>query len=185
MFISAVIQFIDKKILIVSFASVIGVLILFIMLENPMANIDRDTGFFNLNALFEYMKEAYGQGNDVSIVCIRYGSNENDFFTRILLLYRSVCPYSAITSFFLPPRSKKHSQNKAAANLCNNLGNELVRQLWRQTSMAACIGSQKYSGKHLSMFRRESAACKKIASGALQFSGKKQQSENILLPTAA
>ena len=80
MFISAVIQFIDKKILIVSFASVIGVLILFIMLENPMANIDRDTGFFNLNALFEYMKEAYGQGNDVSIVCIRYGSN--DFFTR-------------------------------------------------------------------------------------------------------
>lgn len=25
------------------------------------------------------MKEAYGQGNDVSIVCIRYGSNENDF----------------------------------------------------------------------------------------------------------
>ena len=82
MFISAVIQFIDKKILIVSFASVIGVLILFIMLENPMANIDRDTGFFNLNALFEYMKEAYGQGNDVSIVCIRYGSNENDFFTR-------------------------------------------------------------------------------------------------------
>lgn len=33
MFISAVIQFIDKKILIVSFASVIGVLILFIMLE--------------------------------------------------------------------------------------------------------------------------------------------------------
>lgn len=82
MFISAVIQFIDKKILIVSFASVIGVLILFIMLENPMANIDRDTGFFNLNAFFEYMKEAYGQGNDVSIVCIRYGSNGNDFFTR-------------------------------------------------------------------------------------------------------
>lgn len=121
---------------------------------------------------------------------------ENDFFTRILLLYRSVCPYSAITSFFLPPRSKKHSQNKAAANLCNNLGsnfgrklvqhgNELVRQLWRQTSMAACIGPQKYSGKHLSMFRRESAACKKIVSDALQFSGKKQQSENILLPTAA
>ena len=28
------------------------------------------------------MKEAYGQGNDVSIVCIRYGSNGNDFFTR-------------------------------------------------------------------------------------------------------
>lgn len=25
------------------------------------------------------MKEAYGQGNDVSIVCIRYGSNGNDF----------------------------------------------------------------------------------------------------------
>ena len=52
MFISAVIQFIDKKILIVSFASVIGVLILFIMLENPMANIDRDTGFFQPQCLF-------------------------------------------------------------------------------------------------------------------------------------
>ena len=63
------------------FSSMIGVLIIFIMLENPMANIDRDTGFFNLNAFFEYMKEAYGQDKDVSIVCIRYGGNGNDFFS--------------------------------------------------------------------------------------------------------
>lgn len=81
MFSAAVIQFLNNKILIVGFASMIGVLIIFIMLENPMANIDRDTGFFNLNAFFEYMKEAYGQDKDVSIVCIRYGGNGNDFFS--------------------------------------------------------------------------------------------------------
>lgn len=79
MFSAAVIQFLNSKILIVGFASMIGVLIIFIMLENPMANIDRDTGFFNLNAFFEYMKEAYGQDKDVSIVCVRYSSNGNDF----------------------------------------------------------------------------------------------------------
>lgn len=80
MFSAAVIQFLNSKILIVGFASVIGVLIIFIMLENPMANIDRDTGFFNLNAFFEYMKEAYGKGKDVSIVCVRYSSNGNEGF---------------------------------------------------------------------------------------------------------
>lgn len=121
---------------------------------------------------------------------------ENDWFHLHSFIVSKRLPVLRKYEFFLPPHSKKHSQNKAAANLCNNLGsnfgrklvqhgNELVRQLWRQTSMAACIDPQKYSGKHLSMFRRESAACKKIASGALQFSGKKQQSENILLPTAA
>ena len=81
MFSAAVIQFINNKLLIVGFASMIGVLVIFIMLENPMANIDRDTGFFNLNAFFEYMKEAYGQGKDVSIVCVRYGSNGNEVFS--------------------------------------------------------------------------------------------------------
>ena len=55
---------------IVSAISLSLIHIFFIMLENPMANIDRDTGFFNLNALFEYMKEAYGQGNDVSLSLI-------------------------------------------------------------------------------------------------------------------
>lgn len=78
---AASIQFIDNSVLIVGFAGSIGILIIYLMLENPIINMDRDTGLFNLNALFEYVKELQGRMKDVSIVCVRYDNNRNTIFS--------------------------------------------------------------------------------------------------------
>ena len=63
--------------LIVGYTSVIGILIIFIMLENPEINLDKETGIFNLNAFFEYMKQLQTSMTDVSILCVSYDSNRN------------------------------------------------------------------------------------------------------------
>ena len=55
--ISAAIQFLNNRLLVVGFASVIGVLILFVIIENPEANLDRKSDCFNSYALTEYLKE--------------------------------------------------------------------------------------------------------------------------------
>ena len=43
-FVAAIIQFINNELLIVGFASAIGVLILFVIIENPEANFDKKLG---------------------------------------------------------------------------------------------------------------------------------------------
>lgn len=74
---AAFVQFINNSILVVGFASVIGVLIIYLLLENPEANIDRDTGLFNLNAFFLYMRQLKGHRRDVSVVLVSYDTNRN------------------------------------------------------------------------------------------------------------
>lgn len=74
---TSIVQFFFKNLLIVGFTSVIGLLIIFIILENPEINLDKETGFFNLNAFFEYMKQLQVANEDVSILCIEYDSNRN------------------------------------------------------------------------------------------------------------
>lgn len=75
--IAAIIQFFNNELLLVSFASVVGMLIIFISMENPDTNLDKDTGLFNLNGLFSYMRQLQGMGEDVSVLCIRYDNNRN------------------------------------------------------------------------------------------------------------
>lgn len=53
----AAIQFFNKNLLIVGYASAIGILILFVVMENPEGNLDRWLGFFNSYALTTYLKE--------------------------------------------------------------------------------------------------------------------------------
>lgn len=55
----AVIQFLFNNLLIVGFASAIGLLILFVVMENPETNLDRAIGCFNSYALTEYMKQLF------------------------------------------------------------------------------------------------------------------------------
>lgn len=74
---AAVVQFFNNHLLLVSFASVIGMVIIFIALENPDTNLDRDTGLFNLNGLFLYMRQLQGMEQDVSILCVKYDNNRN------------------------------------------------------------------------------------------------------------
>ena len=56
---SAVIQLFNSQLLLVGFASAIGIVILFFELENPEGNIDRKTGFFNARAFNDFMRYRY------------------------------------------------------------------------------------------------------------------------------
>lgn len=74
--IAALIQFLNARLLLVGFASVLGMLILFFKLENPDANIDRETGAYNAHALGEYVKQFYeGQERFSSIMLIFSDTN--------------------------------------------------------------------------------------------------------------
>ncbi|MCM1219424.1 MAG: EAL domain-containing protein [Lachnospiraceae bacterium] len=57
--VAAVTQFLNANLLLVGFASVLGMVILFFELENPEANLDRETGAYNAHALGEYSKQSF------------------------------------------------------------------------------------------------------------------------------
>ena len=54
---AAIIQFLNNELLLVGFASAMGVLILFVVMENPEANLERRIGCFNSYALSEYVSK--------------------------------------------------------------------------------------------------------------------------------
>ena len=81
--ICALIQFLDNSLLIVGFASAIGVLILFTIIENPEANIDRRLGCFNSYAFAEYTKQLFENNVAFSFLDISFVDStmleKNDF----------------------------------------------------------------------------------------------------------
>lgn len=74
---AAVVQFFFNQLLIVSFATTLGILVVFLLMENPSVNLDRDTGLFNLNAFFQYMRQTQITKNEQSILCISYDNNSH------------------------------------------------------------------------------------------------------------
>lgn len=64
--ISALIQLLNSQILLVGFAGALGIFILFFELENPEANIDRKTGFFNARAFADYVKYKYNSSEEAA-----------------------------------------------------------------------------------------------------------------------
>lgn len=87
--VAASIQFLNSALLIVGFASALGVLILFVLLENPEANLDRRLGCFNAYALTEYLKQLYAQHLTFSVLEITFDSTApsggQDFDTNEIL----------------------------------------------------------------------------------------------------
>ena len=57
--VAAAIQFVVQTLLIVTFAGVIGVLIVYIMLENPDSRMDRRTGLLNMKAFEAYARKMF------------------------------------------------------------------------------------------------------------------------------
>lgn len=66
--VAALIQFFNSSILLVGFASVLGIVILFFELENPEANLDRKTGLFNRYAFADFMKQRYREETDCCVI---------------------------------------------------------------------------------------------------------------------
>lgn len=72
--IAATIQFLNNAILMVGFATAIGVLVLLVIMENPESNLDRKLGCFNSYALTEYMKELLKRGQKFSMLSLSFGN---------------------------------------------------------------------------------------------------------------
>lgn len=73
--IAAVTQFLNANLLLVGFASVVGMVILFFELENPEANLDRETGAYNAHALGEYTKQFYEQRESFSAILLTWNDS--------------------------------------------------------------------------------------------------------------
>lgn len=68
--VAGIVQFFNNELLLVGYASSVGMMILFFELENPKANVDRETGAFNLHALLEYMRQLYLEGKQFGVIAI-------------------------------------------------------------------------------------------------------------------
>ncbi len=72
--IAALTQFLFPRLLLVGFASAIGVMILFFTLENPESNLDKKSGLFNYRVLVELMDQMYSQGKKFSLAIVNMDS---------------------------------------------------------------------------------------------------------------
>ena len=79
---AATIQFFVKELLIVSFASSIGLVIIYIMLENPALAIDKETGSFNSIIFDEFMTELFDTRKSFKLVYITLHDNNQNVELR-------------------------------------------------------------------------------------------------------
>ncbi|HAK57984.1 MAG TPA: hypothetical protein DCP06_03295 [Lachnospiraceae bacterium] len=73
--VAAGIQFFNNALLLIGFATGIGMTVLFAILENPFAWIDRDSGVFNLPMLHEYMRQQYNRSKRFSMISISFATH--------------------------------------------------------------------------------------------------------------
>ena len=73
-FVAAGIQFFYNRLLLIGFATALGMTILFAVLENPVAGIDRVLGIFNLPMLHEYMSQQYRRSKRFSMISISFAN---------------------------------------------------------------------------------------------------------------
>ena len=69
---AAIVQFVCKEILIIGYAFAIGIMVLYLKLENPEQNLDKRTGLFNQNAFMEYIQQLFVEGKRFSMFCLYF-----------------------------------------------------------------------------------------------------------------
>lgn len=67
---ASLIQFLDNSLLIVGYMSAIGMVVLYLKLENPETNLDRQSGMFNHSALLQYTRQLFGKEQKFSILAL-------------------------------------------------------------------------------------------------------------------
>ena len=74
--VAASIQFFNNELLLVGFASALGMLILFVIMENPEGNMERQLGCFNSYALTEYLNQLYEDKSNFGILTIYFENTQ-------------------------------------------------------------------------------------------------------------
>lgn len=77
---AAMLQYFCNKILVLSFACSIGMAVLYLKLENPETNLDRQSGMFNHGALIQYIRQLYREGHNFSVLAVIF---ENTLQKRV------------------------------------------------------------------------------------------------------
>lgn len=67
---AALIQFFNSTLLLVGYASAVGMIVLYLKLENPEMNLDRKTGLFNHSAFLQYARQLYDKGGQFSVLAV-------------------------------------------------------------------------------------------------------------------
>lgn len=76
--IAAGIQFINNNLLLVGYAGCLGVMVLYLKLENPENNLDRRTGLFNQGAFIRYIRQLYSKKVSFSLLSIYFEQQIDD-----------------------------------------------------------------------------------------------------------
>ena len=128
---SAVFQLFNSALLVVGFASAVGVLILFVIMENPEANLERSLGCFNSYALTEYLKQLYERKKNFGVLEIsfenatileEYGMDADEMLRKILQIsegYDDILVFKNI-NFGLIMISEKPDKLEAVGNAILN-----------------------------------------------------------------
>lgn len=67
---ASLLQFFDSDLLIVGYMSAIGMVILYLKLENPETNLDKQSGMFNHSALMQYTRQLFGKEQEFAMLAI-------------------------------------------------------------------------------------------------------------------
>ena len=79
---AAIIQFMNNQLLLVGYGIALGMVIIFIALENPESNIDRSYGCFHAHALVRYLNECYDTGKKLSIMFLSMSLDSEEYMER-------------------------------------------------------------------------------------------------------
>jgi len=125
---AAFIQLLHNELLIVGYAGSLGIMIIYLSLENPETNIDRQTGLFNQNALIQYLKQQYGDQKQFSLLSLTleytYTQNLNADLqesSRLEMVYY----LESIKNAFV----FKHTNDEILLIFKNNLEAEAAREM--------------------------------------------------------
>ena len=66
--VAALIQFFNKKLLLVGYSGAIGMMVIYLKLENPELSLDGQSGMFNQDALSRYLDELYKSGKSFAVL---------------------------------------------------------------------------------------------------------------------
>lgn len=81
------IQFMYTNILIVAYGGAIGIMVLYLKLENPETNLDRSTGLFNSGAFYQYARQLFAKRKDFSVLAVIF---ENTAYQHVSLNKRTI-----------------------------------------------------------------------------------------------
>lgn len=130
---SAVFQLLNNALLVVGFASAVGVLILFVIMENPEANLERSLGCFNSYALTEYLRQLYERKKDFGVLEISfenttilegYGMDADEMLRKILKIskrYGDILVFKNINLGLLMISEKPEKLEAAGSGILNDL----------------------------------------------------------------